>query len=182
MRQTSAQQTISIDPRSPHRRTAVGSIGAPTSIKLRNCDIPLYLLVMPAPEWVLEQLPGSATIIAVRSYGIREGREQDETRYDVTSLHTGAKVLLRAIRQRWSIENSWHWVWDVPLQEDAHPCRENNRSQILATLAAWLSMPCDSVGSGRSSKGLPPWVTPSRGCSDCWAGNNQPRSNIRDGF
>jgi hypothetical protein len=58
----------------------------------------------------------------------------NETRYYVSSLRTGAKALLKAVRQRWSIENSWHWVRDVPLQEDAHRCRENNGVQILATL------------------------------------------------
>ena len=89
---------------------------------------------MPAPEWVVEQWPGSATVIAVRSHGTRDGRPTDETRYYVSSLRTGAKALLRAIRQRWSIENSWHWVRDVPLREDAHRYRENNGVQILATL------------------------------------------------
>ena len=49
-------------------------------------------------------------------------------------MRTGAKALLSAIRQRWSIENSWHWVRDVPLREDAHRYRENNGVQILATL------------------------------------------------
>ena len=89
---------------------------------------------MPAPEWVMEQWPSSATIIAVRSRGIREGKPQDETRYYVSSLRTGAKALLKAIRQRWSIENSWRWVRDVPLGEDAHRYREDNGVQILATL------------------------------------------------
>ena len=89
---------------------------------------------MPAPEWVVEQWPGSATIIAVRSHGIREGKPQDETRYYVSSLRTGAKALLRAIRQRWSIDSSWHWVRDVPLREDAHRYREFNGVLILATL------------------------------------------------
>lgn len=89
---------------------------------------------MPPPEWVMEQWPGSATIIAVRSHGMREGKPQDETRYYVSSLRTGAKGLLRSIRQRWSIENSWHWVRDVPLREDAHRYREFNGVQILATL------------------------------------------------
>jgi hypothetical protein len=49
-------------------------------------------------------------------------------------LRTGAKGLLRAIRQRWSIENSWHWVREVPLRENAHRYREFNGVQILATL------------------------------------------------
>jgi len=82
----------------------------------------------------MEQWPGSATIIAVRTHGTREGKPQDETRYYVSSLRTGAKAMLKAIRQRWSIENSWHWVRDVPLRGDAHRYRENNGVQILATL------------------------------------------------
>jgi predicted transposase YbfD/YdcC len=100
----------------------------------RGRDITWILRAMPAPEWVVEQWPGSATIIAVRSHGIRDGKPTDETRYYVTSLRTGAKALLRHVRDRWSIENSWHWVRDVPLREDAHRYRENNGVQILATL------------------------------------------------
>ena len=86
---------------------------------------------MPAPEWVVEQWPGSATVIAVRSHGTRDGRPTDETRYYVSSLRTGAKALLRAIRQRWSIENSWHWVRDVPLREDA--CQATLKTEPLPT-------------------------------------------------
>ena len=47
---------------------------------------------------------------------------------------TGAKAMLKAIRPRWSIENSWHWVREVPLREDANRYREDNGVQILATL------------------------------------------------
>ena len=100
----------------------------------RGRDITWALRAMPAPEWVMEQWPGSAMIIAVRSHGTREGKPQNETRYEVTSLHTGAKARLRAVRQRWSIENSWHWVRDVALKEDAHRYRMNNGVQILAAL------------------------------------------------
>ena len=82
----------------------------------------------------MEQWPGSATIIAVGSHGTREGKPQDETRTYVSSLRTGAKAMLKAIRQRWSIENSWHWVRNVPVREDAHRYREDNGVQILATL------------------------------------------------
>lgn len=82
----------------------------------------------------MEQWPGSATIIAVRNHGIRDGKPTDETRYDVSSLRTSAKALLQQVRDRWSIENSWHWVRDGPLREDAHRYRESNGVQILATL------------------------------------------------
>jgi hypothetical protein len=35
---------------------------------------------MPAPAWVMENWPGSATMLAVRCKGIREGKPVDETR------------------------------------------------------------------------------------------------------
>ena len=47
----------------------------------RGRDITWDLRAMPAPEWVMEQWAGSATIISVRSHGTREGKPQDETRY-----------------------------------------------------------------------------------------------------
>ena len=40
------------------------------------------------------------------------------------------------MRQRWAIENRWHWVRDVPLREEAHRYREGNGVQILATLSS----------------------------------------------
>ena len=92
------------------------------------------LRATPAPDWLIEQWPGSATIIAVRSQGTRDGRPIDETRYYFTSLRTSTKALLRLVLDRWSIENSWHWVSDVALREDAHRYREANGVQIVAML------------------------------------------------
>ncbi|MCP9808479.1 ISAs1 family transposase [Cyanobium sp. HWJ4-Hawea] len=100
----------------------------------RGRDLTWTLRGMPAPEWVVENWPGSATILAVRCKGTRDGKAVDETRYYVTSLRTGAKALLLHVRYRWSIENSWHWARDVPLREDAHRYREANGVQIMATL------------------------------------------------
>jgi predicted transposase YbfD/YdcC len=79
----------------------------------------------------------------VSSKGKRAGKSIDETRYQVfaertsrcdTSLRTGADALLRQVRDRWSIENSWHWPRDTQLKEDAHRYREVNGVQIMATL------------------------------------------------
>jgi hypothetical protein len=137
---------------------------------------------MAAPEWVVEEWPGSATLIAVRSHGIRDGKATDETRYYATSLRTGAKALLRHVRDRWSIENSWHWVRDVPLREDAHRYREVNGVQILAPSAAWRSMPCGSMGSGQSPRVSPPWLTTSRACSGWWDGGNPQKNTPQDDF
>ena len=97
-------------------------------------DLTWTLRGMPAPEWVMENWPGSATILAVRCKGIRDGEPTDETRYYVTSLRASAKALLQHVRDRWSIENSWHWPRDKHLKEDAHRYREVNGVQNLATL------------------------------------------------
>ena len=70
----------------------------------------------------------------LHALGRRDGKPVDETRYYVTSLRTTAKALLRHVRERWSIENSWHWPRDTQLREAAHRYRETNGVQILATL------------------------------------------------
>ncbi len=62
----------------------------------RGRDLTWTLRGMPAPEWVAENWPGSATILAVRCKGKRDGKPVDETRYYVTSLRTTAKALLQA--------------------------------------------------------------------------------------
>ena len=38
----------------------------------------------------------------------------------ITILRTTPEALLRLNRQRWSIENEWHWTRDVQLGEDAN--------------------------------------------------------------
>jgi len=54
-----------------------------TSTKeVKQCrDIVCILRAMRAPAWVVEQWPGSAMIIAVRSHSISEGKPTDETSY-----------------------------------------------------------------------------------------------------
>jgi len=100
----------------------------------RGRDLTWTLRGMPAPAWVVENWPGSATILEVRCKGTRDGKRVDETRYYVSSLRTGAEALLQHVRDRWSIENSWHWPRDTQLREDAHRYRESNGVRIMATL------------------------------------------------
>ena len=114
---------------------------------------------------------GQRTIIAVRSHGSREGKPQDETRCDVSSLRTGAKALLKAIRQRWAIENSWHWVRDVPLRKDAQRYREDNGIQILATLRSLAINALRLDGIWTITEGIAPWLKTSKACSGCWDGD-----------
>lgn len=73
-------------------------------------------------------------MLAVRCQGSRDGKAVDETRNYVTSLRTSSRALLQHVRDRWSIENSWHWPRDTQLKEDTHHYREVNSVQIMATL------------------------------------------------
>ena len=70
----------------------------------------------------------------MRCKGSRDGKPVDEIRFYVTSLRNSAKALLQHVRDRWSIENSWHWPRDTQLREDANHYREINGVQIMATL------------------------------------------------
>jgi len=58
--------------------------------------------------------------VEVISAVTRKGRQVTQTHTFLTSLRTAPNALLRLVRQRWSIENEWHWVRDVQLGEDAH--------------------------------------------------------------
>jgi len=49
-------------------------------------------------------------------------------------FRTSARGLIKHVRDRWSIENSWHWARDTQLREDAHRYRETNSVQTMATL------------------------------------------------
>lgn len=50
----------------------------------------------------------------------RKGKRATRTRCLRTTLRTAPEALLRLIRQRWSMENEWHWARVVQIGEDAH--------------------------------------------------------------
>ena len=56
----------------------------------------------------------------------RNGSTTTRRHLFLTSIRTTPDALLRLIRQRWSIENEWHWARDAQLGEDAH--RYTNRT------------------------------------------------------
>jgi len=85
----------------------------------------------------MENWPGRAMIIAVRSKGTRGEKCIDETLTSITSLRTCADALLRHRRDRWSMENSWHCPRDNKLDEDAHRYGESNGVQVMATLRSF---------------------------------------------
>jgi len=64
--------------------------------------------------------------------GTRDGKPFKATHQFITSLRTTPDALLRLVRERWSIE-SWHWIRDTQLREDAHHYRGNGAG-VMATL------------------------------------------------
>jgi predicted transposase YbfD/YdcC len=62
----------------------------------------------------------------------REGKETVEVRYYISSLRPNAKLLAKAARGHWTIENSQHWVLDVVFQEDQCRARLDNAAANLA--------------------------------------------------
>ncbi len=65
---------------------------------------------------------------------VRQGKRVEQAHYFLTSLRTAPKALLRHVRQRWSIENSLHWVRDTQLGEDAHRYAHRNGAPLLSFL------------------------------------------------
>lgn len=60
------------------------------------------------------------------------GKSSLVVRYYLLSTYLSAKALLRAVRNRWSIENQLHWLLDVVLREDASRARKDNAPENLA--------------------------------------------------
>jgi hypothetical protein len=49
------------------------------------------------------------------STGWRDGKPFHHVHLFITTLRTSPKALLRLVRQRWAIENQWHWPRDTQL-------------------------------------------------------------------
>jgi predicted transposase YbfD/YdcC len=92
------------------------------------------LRAMEATESIRENWAETSWIIELHSSGSRDGKRFDHCHYFLTTLRTSPEALLRLVRQRWSIENSWHWVRDVLLREDAHLYKHRNGVQVLSIL------------------------------------------------
>ena len=64
----------------------------------------------------------------------RDGKEAVEVRYFISSLKPQARLLAKAVRGHWTIENGQHWVLDVVFQEDQCRARLDNAAENLALL------------------------------------------------
>ena len=87
-----------------------------------------------ATDAIRERWAGASWIIELVSTGWRDGKPFHHVHLFITTLRTSPKALLRLVRQRWAIENQWHWPRDTQLGEDAHRYTQRNGVQVLALL------------------------------------------------
>jgi len=87
-----------------------------------------------APEHIKENWPGSAWIVELITTKTT-GKGTSRARHlFITSLRTAPEALMRLIRQRWSIENEWHWVRGTQLGEDAHRYANRTGAPVFSFL------------------------------------------------
>ena len=87
-----------------------------------------------ATDTIRQRWAGASWIIELVSTGLRGSKPFRQVHYFLTTLRTSPKALLRLVRQRWAIENQWHWPRDTQLGEDAHHYSHRNGVQVLALL------------------------------------------------
>jgi predicted transposase YbfD/YdcC len=87
-----------------------------------------------ATDAIRERWVGASWIVELVSNGRRDGKPFHHVHHFITTLRTSPKALLRLVRQRWAIENQWHWPRDTQLGEDAHRYSQRNGVQVLALL------------------------------------------------
>jgi predicted transposase YbfD/YdcC len=77
--------------------------------------------------------------VEVISVGTRDGKTFRQIHFFLTSLRTTPEALLQLVRDRWSIE-SWHWIRDTQLDEDAHRYRGNGAGAMATLRTAALNL------------------------------------------
>jgi predicted transposase YbfD/YdcC len=95
-------------------------------------DITWTLRAKEAPEHIKVNWHGTSWIAEVIATGTRDSKPFKATHRFITSLRTTPEALLRLVRERWSLE-SWHWIRDTQLREDAHRYGGNGAG-VMATL------------------------------------------------
>lgn len=102
-------------------------------IEIRECwtiSSPDYLAyVRNLSDW-----PNLRTVVKVRRERHIGAKIESEVKYYISSLVSGARSILNAIRGHWGIENRLHWVLDIAFREDDSRLRKGNGPQNFAVL------------------------------------------------
>ena len=99
-------------------------------IETRTCSIIKDLgQLQGAQNW-----RGLKTIIKIESKRVLKNKTTSETRYYISSIDNNAEYFNHTVRSHWGIENSYHWVLDVQMGEDADRKRKNNSAENFAII------------------------------------------------
>ena len=87
-----------------------------------------------------EDWPGLKSIVKLISERTdkRSGKKSIETRYYISSLPAKPKVIGKAVRSHWAIENNLHWTLDVVFKEDNALKKKGNSAlnyNVIAKMA-----------------------------------------------
>ena len=80
------------------------------------------------------RFPGLAAIAMVESRVTRDGQTSTARRFFLSSLALDERLLARAVRAHWGIENRLHWVLDVVFHDDLMRLRTDNGPRNMATI------------------------------------------------
>lgn len=88
-----------------------------------------------------EDWPGLRSIAKVISERTdkRSGKMSTETRYYISSLPAKPKVIGRAVRRHWAVENNLHWTLDVIFKED-NSLRKKGNSPLNYNIIAKIAL------------------------------------------
>ena len=87
-----------------------------------------------------EEWPGLKSVAKIISERTdkRSGKKSTETRYYISSLPAKPKVIGKAVRNHWAIENNLHWTLDVIFKEDNSLKKKGNSAlnyNVIAKMA-----------------------------------------------
>ncbi len=134
----------------PHTATAhEKKHGRDTVWELRAKEAPEHIKAnWLGSAWIVEVITDTVTRSGKRNIRRHLGGLTKRTSRCDTSLRTSPDALLRLIRQRWSIENEWHWARDAQLGEDAHRYTNRTGAPVFALLRT-IVMLTQSAGGPR---------------------------------
>jgi len=114
----------------PHRRHETRETGHG-----RTDERYYYLAKLPRDFPLRKEWPSIKAIgMAVRITEKSDGTTSDDVRYFIVSCYLSGPRFARAVRSHWGIENSLHWVLDVPFDED----QSRTRNRHMANNLSWL--------------------------------------------